>query len=82
VLSPHFPEPSVVGRPRKHGFRAILNAILYVLRGGIVWRMLPKDCKRVADPIFRCGSFGGLIGRLLGIPPVKAAVFTVLAGRP
>jgi len=43
VLSPHFPEPSVVGRPRKHGFRAILNAILYVLRGGIVWRMLPKD---------------------------------------
>jgi putative transposase len=39
LLSPHFPEPSLVGRPRKHGFRAIL----YVLRGGIVWRMLPKD---------------------------------------
>jgi putative transposase len=48
LLSPHFPAPSVVGRPRKHGFRAILNAILYVLRGGIVWRMLPKDFPSVS----------------------------------
>jgi putative transposase len=29
------------GRPRTHADRLIYNAILYVLRGGIPWRMLP-----------------------------------------
>jgi putative transposase len=29
------------GRPRIHSDRVIYNAILYVLRGGIPWRMLP-----------------------------------------
>lgn len=29
------------GRPRVHADRLIYNAILYVLRGGIQWRMLP-----------------------------------------
>ena len=51
LLSRHFPEPCVVGRPRKHGFRAILDAILYVLRGGIVWRMLPKDLRTLRRPL-------------------------------
>jgi putative transposase len=31
------------GRPREVNMRHILNAIFYVLRGGIAWRMLPKD---------------------------------------
>jgi transposase len=29
------------GRPRRHTHRLIYNAILYVLRGGIAWRLLP-----------------------------------------
>ena len=30
-------------RKRKHSLRAVLDAIWYVVKGGIQWRMLPKD---------------------------------------
>src|ERR1700760_2394458 len=38
---PFLPPPSVVGRPRKWPMRRIVEAILYLLRGGLPWRMLP-----------------------------------------
>ena len=41
VLEPFFPPPSNVGRPRKWPLRRIVEAILYLLRGGLPWRMLP-----------------------------------------
>ena len=41
VLEPLLPPPSPVGRPPEWPMREIVNAIFYVLRGGIVWRMLP-----------------------------------------
>lgn len=41
VLAPFFPPPSSVGRPRKWPLRRIVEAILYLLRGGLPWRMLP-----------------------------------------
>jgi transposase len=31
------------GRPRKYPRREIVNALLYVLRGGVSWRALPHD---------------------------------------
>ena len=31
------------GRPRALDMRMVLNGIFYLLRGGIAWRMLPKD---------------------------------------
>jgi putative transposase len=31
------------GRPRRHADRLVYNAILYVARGGISWRMLPAS---------------------------------------
>ena len=31
------------GRPPIWSMREILNGIFYVLRGGIAWRLLPKD---------------------------------------
>lgn len=31
------------GRPRKYDYREIVNAILYLLRGGCAWRLLPHD---------------------------------------
>ena len=31
------------GSSSKHERRVVVNAILYVLRGGIEWRMLPND---------------------------------------
>lgn len=36
-------EPHLLGFPRKWPLREILNAILYLLRSGCQWRMLPKD---------------------------------------
>jgi len=41
VLEPFFPPLSHVGRPRKWPLRRIIEAILYLLRGGLPWRMLP-----------------------------------------
>ncbi len=36
-------DPSKGGRPRTHSLREIVNALLYVLRGGISWRAIPHD---------------------------------------
>src|SRR6185312_80441 len=42
VLEPLLPPPpAAVGRPPEWRMREIVNAIFYVLRGGIAWRMLP-----------------------------------------
>ena len=42
VLKPCFPPPCHVGRPRKWPMRRIIEALLYLLRGGLPWRMLPS----------------------------------------
>jgi putative transposase len=42
-LEPHLPAPEATGRPRLHSPRKILDAILYVLRSGCAWRLLPHD---------------------------------------
>lgn len=41
VLEPLLPPASYVGRPRKWPMRRIVEAILFLLRGGLPWRMLP-----------------------------------------
>ena len=43
VIAPLMPRPEPRGRPSIWTPREILNAIFYVLRGGIAWRMIPKD---------------------------------------
>jgi transposase len=43
LIEPLLPEPHARGRPRRWSTREILNAIFYVLRGGIAWRLLPSD---------------------------------------
>ena len=40
ILEPFLPPPSHVGRPRKWPMRRIVDAMLYLLRGGLPWRML------------------------------------------
>ena len=42
-LAPLLPPPKPGGRPRTTDLREVVNAILYVLRNGIVWRALPHD---------------------------------------
>ncbi len=43
ILSEFLPPPRPCGRHRKWEMREIINAIFYVLRGGIAWGLLPKD---------------------------------------
>jgi transposase len=47
VVEPLLPPPGNTagrgGRPEKHPRRVILDAIFYVVRGGIAWRQLPRD---------------------------------------
>jgi transposase len=43
ILAPFLPAACARGRHRKWDMRELVNAIFYVLRGGIAWSMLPKD---------------------------------------
>ena len=43
ILRPMIPDAKPGGRPRSAEMREVVNAIFYVLRGGIPWRMLPHD---------------------------------------
>lgn len=42
-LEPLLPAPKPGGRPIKYPRREVINAIMYVLRSGCPWRMLPHD---------------------------------------
>lgn len=47
VLAPLLPPPGNTagrgGRPEKHSRRVVLDAIFYLVRGGIAWAALPRD---------------------------------------
>ena len=43
VLEPLLPARSLLGRPPIWTHRQIMEALLYLLRGGLPWRMLPPD---------------------------------------
>ena len=43
LLAPLLPPDSAKGHPRTVDLREVVNGILYVLRGGIPWRLMPHD---------------------------------------
>jgi putative transposase len=43
LIEPLMPTPNLCGRPRAWPLRAIINGTFYVLRGGVAWRLLPKE---------------------------------------
>lgn len=43
ILEPLVPAPKPGGRPAKYSRRAIVDAIIYVVRQGCTWRALPAD---------------------------------------
>jgi transposase len=43
LIEPLLPAVNTGGRPEKHPRRAIVDAILYVVRTGCAWRQLPAD---------------------------------------
>src|SRR5271157_2332181 len=43
IIAPLIPPAKTGGRPRTTDMRQIINAIIYLLRTGCAWRMLPRD---------------------------------------
>ena len=43
VIAPLLTPAKPGGRPRTTPLRDVVNAIFYVSRGGVAWRMLPRD---------------------------------------
>ena len=43
LIAPFIPEAAPGGRPRKGSDRELVNAMLYFLRAGMAWRLLPHD---------------------------------------
>jgi len=68
VIEPYVPQPKEGGRPPTHERREIMNAIVYVLRSGCAWRLMPPDLppwKTVYD-YFRQGRLDGTWERING----------------
>lgn len=45
MIAPLTPAVHMTGIPREWSLREVVNAILYVMRGGIAWWRLPSDAK-------------------------------------
>lgn len=43
IIKPLLPPPKKEGHPREVDIREIMNAIIYVVKSGCDWRMLPHD---------------------------------------
>jgi putative transposase len=43
LVAPHIPEAKAGGRPRTTDVRAVVDAVIYLLRTGCQWRQLPCD---------------------------------------
>jgi transposase len=84
VMEPLLPPPGNTtgrgGRPEKHPRRLVLDAVFYVVRGGIAWRQLPHDfppAMTIYD-IFRHWTKAVVWQR---VHDALRDVFRVLAGR-
>ena len=62
IIEPIFPSKAKLGRPRKYSLRSIVDANLYVLKNGCVWRCLPNDFPPhgIVYHYFRTWSVSGL----------------------
>jgi putative transposase len=43
IIQAFIPAAKPGGRPRNPEMREVINAILYIVVGGVEWRMLPKE---------------------------------------
>ena len=66
LIEPLLPASKPKGRKRRVDLREITNAILYVLKGGISWRMLPREFApwKTVYHYFRLWRLAGLWDRI------------------
>ena len=66
-VSRFIPAPKKGGRPAKYDRREIVNALLYLVRSGCSWRMLPHDLPpyRIVYWYFMAWKKDGTLDRLL-----------------
>ena len=66
LIEPMLPAPNPKGRKRRVDLRKITNAIFYVLKGGISWRMLPREFApwKTVYHYFRLWRLAGLWDRI------------------
>lgn len=66
LIEPWIPAAKPGGRPRTTSTRAVVNAILYVVRTGCAWRLLPHDFPpwRTVYEYFRAFQEDGVLERL------------------
>src|SRR5262249_39148020 len=64
-----------IGRPRLHAVREIFNAIVYVVRSGCAWRLLPHEFPawQTAYQYFQLWRLDGTWEHLNAVPPRAAA---------
>ena len=83
ILEPLLPAPGSTagrgGRPEKHCRRVIVDAILYIVRGGIAWRQLPVEFPPAGDGVRGLRPLGPQRG--VAAHPRRAARPTAGAGR-
>jgi len=66
LIAPHLPLPRPGGKPRRTDLRAVVDGILYLLRTGCQWRLLPRDFPPWGTvwSYFRQWRIDGVWGRL------------------
>lgn len=66
ILEPLVPEAKPGGRPRTHEARELLDAVLYMVRGGCAWRLLPHEFPpwKTVYHYFRLWRIDGTWGRI------------------
>ena len=64
LIAPLIPEAEPGGRPRKASSRELVDAILYFLRAGMAWRLLPHESSALADSLLLSAAMaaGGGVG--------------------
>jgi hypothetical protein len=59
LRTPDVPAAKPGGRSETYPTREILNGILYILRGGWAWRLLPHDCPPGSSSTSMVGAGSG-----------------------
>ena len=69
VLAPLIPAPKPGGRPAVHQRRELVNAMLYLVRAGCAWRLLPHDLPpwQTVYHYFRCWRLEGRWTRMVAV---------------